>query len=1041
MNVPYDLTSLWDVLARSADVVATSSAKAVLLLALAGLVALALGRASAAVRHGVWSLALASVLVLLPLSLLVPSWPVALFPQTSPSTDVQAPPPPPSAPLVADPASGAGQAVQATPEPLVLKSGTSELVFGEATAVQAESSPPEVVAPRASDAGTDVALFETVREAVRGTSWAAWAMLLWALGAVAVLAYFALGTVRAWWWTWRAAPVEDEAWTSLAKDVAWMLCLKRPVRLRWSEKAAMPMAWGVLRPVVLLPKSAAAWTAERRRVVLLHEMAHIQRWDPLTQALAQVACAFHWCNPFVWWGARRLRVERERACDDQVITSGTKASTYASHLLAIARSLRATPGPAFGTVSMARPSQLEGRLLAILEPNLSRRTLGRARSLMTGGLFAAALVPLAAMQPWADVEASRTSGEGEPKGAFAFAFSTQTETFKAVAKRTSADEEVYEKSFEVNPGGLLTIRTDRGSVEVQTHNADRVDIRATVDARDEEARENFMVYFERSGDDVLVRGEQKEKKRWNWNGDRLRVAYVVTVPERFDVDLQTSGGSISVEDLEGAVQTKTSGGSLSFGMIRGDIEGRTSGGSISLNGTSGSADVHTSGGSISLGKVAGTVKAHTSGGSITIDEVAGTIDARTSGGSIRAAITEQPAERRASSGRRAAPSPSASPTASAWTSSAKTSAGRVTTDFDVPPRDRDDMDELDAAINGGGPALRLRTSAGSIRINRLNGEGASLERRDEGDGERYGAAEEAQAERAALAEAARSAAETLRAAEETEQSALVEAAQNAAELLRAAEEAQSEEEREELMREYEEQREEIEEQREEVKEAMRDAEEAHEEARQEMEEAMREMDVDINEAVEEAMAEVDMDEINEAIEEAMADFGEAMAEMGEALAEAFADVEITDHEAQEHGEDHEHEGHEDHEHDELPSGTVSGSINGVGFSGTVADVLGALEENFDMEGFAEEVERSALEGVTEAFEEMAYAEDSVEVTVNGEKAWRDPLDVLAELPAAYAVPALERVAGNHEDEARRAKAARLAGKLAAEAETSEDEGP
>ena len=1007
MNVPYDLTSLWDVLARSADVVATSSAKAVLLLALAGLVALALRRASAAVRHGVWSLALASVLVLLPLSLLVPSWPVALLPQTSPSTDVQVPPPPPSAPLVAD--------IQATPEPLVLKSETSELVFGEATAVQAESSPPEVVAPRASDAGTDVALFETVREAVRGTSWAAWAMLLWALGAVAVLAYFALGTVRAWWWTWRAAPVEDEAWTSLAKDVAWMLCLKRPVRLRWSEKAAMPMAWGLFRPVVLLPKSAAAWTAERRRVVLLHEMAHIQRWDPLTQALAQVACALHWCNPFVWWGARRLRVERERACDDQVITSGTKASTYASHLLAIARSLRATPGPAFGTVSMARPSQLEGRLLAILEPNLSRRTLGRARSLMTGGLFAAALVPLAAMQPWADpaergqaVEASRTSGEGEPKGAFAFAFSTQTETFKAVAKRTSADEEVYEKSFEVSPGGLLTIRTDRGSIEVKTHDADRVDVRATVEARDEEARENFMVYFERSGDDVLVRGEQKEKKRWNWRGDRLRVEYVVTVPERFDVDLQTSGGSISVEDLEGTVETRTSGGSLSFGMIRGDIQGRTSGGSISLNGTSGSADVHTSGGSITLGKVAGTVKARTSGGSIRIDEVAGTIDARTSGGSIQTAITEQPAgdsELRTSGGSitvRLADGIGVDV-------EAKTSAGRVTTDFDVPPRDKDEMDELDASINGGGPALRLRTSAGSIRINRMNGEGASSMESDDGDGERF--------------------------AYDVEVSTEMEQMQ------RRLEEARSEEEREEIEEAIEERQEAMEERREEMEEAMRDAEEAHAEAMEEMEEAMREMDVDISEAVEEAMAEVDMDEINEAIREAMEGFGEAMAEMGEALGEAFEDMEFTDHghDANDHArEDGGHEG-QDHEHD-TPSGTVSGSINGVGFSGTVADVLGALEENFDMEGFAKEVEQSALEGVTEAFEEMAYKEDSVEVTVNGEKTWRDPLDVLAELPAAYAVPALERIAGNHEDEARREKAARLAGKLAAEAETSEEEG-
>ena len=1006
MNVPHDLTSLWQSLAESADVVVISSAKAVLLLGLAGLVALAFKNASAALRHWIWSLALASVLVLLPLSLLVPSWPVAFWhgapfstaasgvplpevaptapppevaPTAPPPEVAPTAPPPEVAPTVPPPNIEAAPA----PDPLVLQSGTSTLVWEEAAhaAAQVEVPQSEGVVAQADVAWADVAW-----ETARGMSGAAWAMLLWAIGAVAVLAYFALGTIRAWWWTWRAEPVRDEAWTSLAKDVAWMLCLKRPVRLVWSEKAAMPMAWGLFRPVVLLPRSAAAWTAERRRVVLLHEMAHIQRWDPLTQALAQVACALHWCNPFVWWGARRLRVERERACDDQVITSGTKASAYASHLLAIARSLRATPGTAFGTVSMARPSQLEGRLLAILEPNLSRRTLGRARSISTGVLFAAALVPLAAMQPWAD-EAGQTSEDDKAQSAFAFAFTGKAETSEAVARQTSADEQVYEKSFEVNPGGLLTIRTDRGSIEVQTHDAGRVDVQATVEARDEEAMENFMVYFERNGDDVLVRGEQKERERWNWNGDRLRVKYVVTVPERFNVDLQTSGGSISVEDLEGTVETKTSGGSLSFGMIRGDIMGRTSGGSISLSGTSGSADVHTSGGSISLGKVAGTVKAHTSGGSISIDEVSGTIDARTSGGSIQAALTEQPAgdsELRTSGGTitvRLADG-------IGLDVNAKTSAGRVTTDFDVPPREKDEMNRLDAAINGGGPAMLLRTSGGSIRINRLNGEGASLERRDEGDG----AAGDAQAERAML-----------------------EAARNAAELFRAAEEAQSEEEREAM-----------EERREEMEEAMREAEEAHAEAMQEMDEAMQEMDVEISEAVQEAMAEVDMDEINEAIQE-------AMEEMSEALAEAFEDVEF---------EEPDHEGHEDHEgeeHEHGPSeGTVSGSINGVAFSGTIAEVMSALRESFDMEGFAEQVERSALEGVAGAFEEMAYEEDSVKVVNDGEETWRDPLDVLAELPAAYAVPALERVAENHKDAARREKAARLAGELAAEGETSEE---
>ncbi|MGI9174149.1 MAG: M56 family metallopeptidase [Rhodothermales bacterium] len=977
MNAIYDLTSLWDSLAAGADVLAISSLKAIIILGMAGLVALMFKKASASVRHGIWSFALASVLVLLPLSLLMPAWPVAMLPQATPSLAEVATPlaePTPKADVRLEASSSAHTSAPT----LVLEKSSKTISATPSPEPRLEPVPPAepmpsaAVLPAPEEAVAEASLLSTALEVARGISWAGWAMLLWAAGVAGVMMYFLLGTVRAWWWTRRAEPVRDEAWTTLTKDISWELYLKKPVRLVWSDRAAMPMAWGFFRPVVLLPRSASEWTSERRRVVLLHEMAHIQRGDNLTQTLAQFACALYWFNPVVWWGARQLRIERERACDDQVITSGTKPSAYATHLLAIARSLKATPGTPLGAVSMARPSQLEGRLLAILEPKLSRRTLSRARACFTGALFAAAIFPLAAMQPGAD-DAGQTSGD-EPQHASQQALLSYSYTTdegepdeKKVTSATSPDDEVVERTFEVSPGGTLNVRTDRGSIEVETVEADEVAVRVEIEARSDEDRQKFDLSFEQENNDVSVRGEVEG--RGNWNGDRLRIKYIITVPSQYNVDLQTSGGSISVEDLEGEVVTQTSGGSLSFGMIRGNINGQTSGGSISLDGTSGDADVHTSGGSISLGKVAGTVKAHTSGGSISIDEVGGSIDAETSGGSITAAITEQPegdCELRTSGGSitvRLADGIGVDV-------NAKTSAGRVTTEFDVPPRDKDEMDELEAPINGGGPRLHLRTSAGSVRINRLNGGGTSMNSDRGREGERFGDAQERR---------------------EEEQEAM-EARQEA------------EEDRQEA----------LEEQQEAMEEAMMEAEEAHAEAMMEMEEAMREMKMDIGDAVEEALNEIDMDEIGETIEEAMEEFEDAMEEMGEELADAFEDG-------------------------DLPSGNVSGSVNGVEFSGTVAEVMRAMKENFDMEGFAEQIEQSALEGVASAFEEMAYEKDSIKVINDDKEEWRDPLDVIAELPAEYAVPALERVAENHDDAARRQKAADLAAELASEGETPEKE--
>ena len=148
----------------------------------------------------------------------------------------------------------------------------------------------------------------------------------------------------------------------------------------------MPMAWGILRPAVLMPAEADEWPIERLRIVLLHELAHVRRRDCLTHLLAQVACAVYWFHPLAWMAARRARAERERACDDLVLAAGTRGSDYAEELLQIARVMRSGRFPAVlagATLAMAHRSQLEGRLLAILDPRIPRRGLTRLRALAT----------------------------------------------------------------------------------------------------------------------------------------------------------------------------------------------------------------------------------------------------------------------------------------------------------------------------------------------------------------------------------------------------------------------------------------------------------------------------------------------------------------------------------------------------------------------------------------------------------------------------------------------------------------------------------
>jgi hypothetical protein len=156
------------------------------------------------------------------------------------------------------------------------------------------------------------------------------------------------------------------------------------------------MTWGILRPVVLLPSDASEWTPERRRVVLAHELGHVKRNDGLGQVLCQCASGIYWFNPLVWYAAHRLRVEREHACDDIVLRLGAGAADYAEHLLQIARRLNS--GLSWTVVSMANPSQLKARLVAILDKRIRRKKLSRLAAAGLTALIVCLTVSAAVIQ-------------------------------------------------------------------------------------------------------------------------------------------------------------------------------------------------------------------------------------------------------------------------------------------------------------------------------------------------------------------------------------------------------------------------------------------------------------------------------------------------------------------------------------------------------------------------------------------------------------------------------------------------------------------
>jgi beta-lactamase regulating signal transducer with metallopeptidase domain len=372
--------------------------KGLLLLALAGLATLLFRRASAALRHLIWAAALGGTVLLPVLSILLPEWRVPWMPRWTeialqPASQKTVRPPEAIRSRVSAPFESTGDSSAAiAPAHFEVPVSNSD-----------ENSPPSATS-NASPFMEDLEAAPALPEFWR------WSLLAWLAGSGAALLPLAFGWLQVARLTRRCESVTDPAWLELLANIGVELGLRRQVSLRWSRQVAMPLTWGALRPVLLLPDAASDWSWECRRLVLLHELAHIKRWDWLTQTLAYVVCAIYWFNPLVWLAARRMRIEREQACDDLVLRCGSRPSDYADELLKFATGPGGQGLLHWAAVPMARHSSIEGRLLAILDGGRNRRALTHQLAASALALLTAVVVPMAMLRAASNKEVAAAGG-------------------------------------------------------------------------------------------------------------------------------------------------------------------------------------------------------------------------------------------------------------------------------------------------------------------------------------------------------------------------------------------------------------------------------------------------------------------------------------------------------------------------------------------------------------------------------------------------------------------------------------------------------
>jgi TonB family protein len=333
------------------------AAKATMLLTAAWMVTIALRNQSAALRHRVWATGILSSLALPVLTMVFPAWHSTVLRGASAAWSTHT--------------AGTMANIENLPMMIVNASAASPV----------------------------------------SSRWVGVVVAIWMFGFLVVALRLGGGLLRLAWMSRQATPQLHESWLRCVEELCDEYKISREVRvLQCGNPVAMPLTWGVLKPIVLLPGKAGEWTANRVRMVLSHELSHVARYDWIMQIAAELARGLYWFHPLAWMAARNLRQESERACDDSVLNCGIEASEYATQLLDLARTLE-NPSRDWSTaLAIARPSYLERRFTAMLNPSVDRRRLSRGAGILSVVAALCLVLPLAALSVPGQNQSGKVSG-------------------------------------------------------------------------------------------------------------------------------------------------------------------------------------------------------------------------------------------------------------------------------------------------------------------------------------------------------------------------------------------------------------------------------------------------------------------------------------------------------------------------------------------------------------------------------------------------------------------------------------------------------
>ncbi|MFL5342040.1 MAG: M56 family metallopeptidase [Gemmataceae bacterium] len=239
---------------------------------------------------------------------------------------------------------------------------------------------------------------------------------LWLIGSPLTLLTTATGLLGVERLKRRTTWLREGELPDLCRRLARSLGIAREVTVGVCERLAAPILVGVVRPLILLPPAAlTGWSVEQVEMVLLHELAHVRRWDTLANFLQRIVEALLFFHPVVWWLSAWIRLERELCCDRVVIARTGRPREYAGVLAALA-----PPDPAVRHAALAMAeNSLVTRIRRILNPEYRTMNASPKALVLAAALPIAALVSLGLYAHHARLEAApkpvEAADEEQPK--------------------------------------------------------------------------------------------------------------------------------------------------------------------------------------------------------------------------------------------------------------------------------------------------------------------------------------------------------------------------------------------------------------------------------------------------------------------------------------------------------------------------------------------------------------------------------------------------------------------------------------------------